>query len=355
MNKWVTKIQTNPYLLRPEELLALRRAKFPFLGQDAQWINQYLRLCAFGRKHGHTCVPMRGYGNLAQWVFRQRGLHRMGQMSPQRQAALNRLQFRWAPKEDLWEHGLTQFKRFVEQHGHAKPLARGPSLRAAKFLMYQRRLYRQGLLDPKRQQVLESLGVTWTPQEDSWNEQLAQLKEFIQRHGHTNIPLTPVFRHLADFLYHCRWFYRQGRLRPERRRALEALGVARSPRQDAWNRNLAELKQFIKHNGHANVPHACPGFSHVATFIKRQRELYRQGLLPPERQKVLENLGVAWSMADRSWNRALAELKQFIAQNGHAKLPPYSPEFLCRYRRLYRQGRLPPERQQALKSLGVRW
>ena len=59
MRRWQKRIQTNPYLLNPEELMALCASDFPLIEVDATWIDRYLELFAFARKYGHGKVSSR--------------------------------------------------------------------------------------------------------------------------------------------------------------------------------------------------------------------------------------------------------------------------------------------------------
>jgi hypothetical protein len=250
MGKWENKIRTNPYRLSPEELLALRRARFSFPYLDALWLDQYLRLCAYKKKHGHCRVPTT-QGVLRRWVDTQRRRRRAGKVSPQRQTALNRLHFGWEPlanfRQDAWSRGLAELKRFIEHYGHMRVPTRNASFRRlAEFLDHQRRLYRKGRLDPQRQGVLEKLGIVWMPRktamEESWNRNIAELKRFVEQHGHVRVPWrNPSFRRTAQFLDRTRKLYHRGRLDPKRQQEMEALGVVWSPLEDAWNKGLAEL------------------------------------------------------------------------------------------------------------------
>ena len=368
IDKWERKIQANPYCLHPEELSALRHAGFPLAHLDASWIDQYLKLWAYKRKHGHCRVPTAKCGDFGRWVATQRESHRLGRMSPQRQLALNRLQFCWDTKEDSWQASFLELARFADQHGHANvPKGSRSFHKSASFLHRQRQLYRRGRLDPEHQQALEALGVVWLPYQDTWNNRLAELKRFVKQHGHANVPNgSRSFSITARFLQHQRRLYRQGRLDLKRQKTLEALGVVWLPHQDAWNVGLAELKRFIKQHGHANIPYQSPaGFRRASKFLYHKRTLYSQGRLDPKRQKVLEALGVVWKQREAAmednWKRNITDLKRFIEQHGHANVPQKSPSFervasfLQRARVHYRQGRLDPKRQKVLEAMGVVW
>src|ERR1700677_402651 len=77
MQHWKKRIRTILYLLKPEQLAALRAADFPLFARDAFWIDRYLELFAFTKEHGHALFPVgKNRGSLATWISAQR-THRM--------------------------------------------------------------------------------------------------------------------------------------------------------------------------------------------------------------------------------------------------------------------------------------
>jgi len=367
IDQWERKNQANPYRLHPEELSALRHAGFPLTHLDACWIDQYLKLSAYIKKHGHCTMPASMDGSLRSWVRTQRTRRRTGKMSPQRQVALNRLPFfTWEGREmrwgNVWNDGLAELKRFIKQHGHARVTEKFSAFRRTmRFLRHQRNLYRRGRLDPKRQRILEALGVAWAPREERWNHGLGELKRYLKQHGHAKSSWRdPAFCRIGNFLYGQRSLYRQGRLDPKRQRTLEALGVALSPLEEAWNQGFTELKRFVKQHGHANVPHQSPSYGRAANFLFHHRKLYRQGRIDPKRQRILEALGVVWTPKEDRSTRRVAELTRFFKQHGHLKVPYGGStrglaQFIETQRQSYRKGRLSPKRQQILEALGISW
>lgn len=57
----------------------------------------------------------------------------------------------------------------------------------------------------------------------------------------------------------------------ERIRLLEELDFAWSAQETAWSRNLSQLVEFKKRNGHCHVPLSDPEFPKLGLWIKEQR------------------------------------------------------------------------------------
>lgn len=98
--------------------------------QNEKWMERYQDLVAYNRVHGHCNVPYTYGANpaLGQWVKRQRHQYK------------------------LYEQG---------QHSH---------------------------LTQDRIKLLEMLGFIWDSHGVAWEEKFHELKEFVQLHGHCNVP-----------------------------------------------------------------------------------------------------------------------------------------------------------------------
>lgn len=95
--------------------------------------------------------------------------------------------------------------------------------------------------------------------------------------------------------------YQQGTLEEERARRLEALsGWTWNPNDDAWDENLARLRNYVQREGNAQVPRRFSdgdGFA-LGQWAAVQRRKYRQGTLEKERHSRLEALpGWTWTQA----------------------------------------------------------
>jgi hypothetical protein len=63
-----------------------------------------------------------------------------------------------------------------------------------------------------------------------------------------------------------------------------------------WDETFALLKQFIKREGHCNVPisHTEDGVN-LGKWVSAQRRLGKIGKLDPYRQKLLDGFGFKWT------------------------------------------------------------
>jgi len=144
-------------------------------GHDANWSKNYNMLQEYYHRHGHSNVPnyCQEYPVLARWVKRQRFQYRAQHkgkchsMTPERIAAMERLDFVWDTQAVAWATRLADLKEFVKRHGHASVPTRYHNHALAVWVKSQRRqykLYRQGqhsTLTDERVAQLETLKFEW--------------------------------------------------------------------------------------------------------------------------------------------------------------------------------------------------
>jgi hypothetical protein len=202
--------------------------------------------------------------------------------------------------------------------------------------------------------------MSWEPQDESWNEMFRELVRFKEEHGHGRVPVDS-----AQYVDLVRWSGKQryrrsiSRLSKDRIVLLDSIGFVWNKRDASWQEQFDALVRFKKENGHTDVP---TRHKELGGWLHAQRDQYRRGTLPSDREKLLSALDVAWKLrrgGDEAWKANFAELKRFRKTHGHCDVPmvhPPNPAFgrwLNKQRQRMRQSLLPPDRVRALKRLGV--
>jgi len=147
---------------------------------------------------------------------------------------------------------------------------------------------------------------------------------------------------------------------------------------------VQELAQYKAETGHCNVPRR---YGSLGNFVNKQRQLHRKHLegkttsLTPERIRVLEQLGLQWSVDaravtrqknERVWMERYGELREYQRTHGTCRVPSDHPNTKLvswvkaqrkEYRRVLLKGgggeggdvtttSLTPERIQLLDAIG---
>lgn len=332
-------------------------------------------LTSYAERHGHTRVPTDcsiGGFRLGQWISVRRTEYRQGRLSLQRVAALEEFpKWTWYPHEDAFEEGLNYLRRFAERRGHTRvpPSHLENNYPLGVWVRVRRSWHRRGLLTRDRIAALEAVpGWAWDRREENFQEGFTKLQVFTKREGHSRVPQ----RHVEDDFPIGAWVlarrqeYAAGKLSEERRRALESLtGWTWSPQGEDFIRNLRLLRRFVNREGHSQVAstHRERGVA-LGKWVAHLREFYRNGRLPAERAALLAALpGWAWSPHEAAFNGGLGHLQRYARREGHAVVPQSHIEnefklgrWVAKQRRVYRAGRMPQERIDALESVnGWSW
>ena len=312
---------------RRTSLQALRGWVWDLL--EAIWEERLAQLQEFVATEGHARVPA-GYetqdGNkLGNWVGTQRTIKE--QLSSDRQTRLEALEgWVWDALEAGWEEGFGHLQRFVATEGHARVPFKHTTTDGHKlggWVGSQRA--NKGRLSQKRRARLEELeGWVWDLREARWEEGFAQLQRYVATEGHARVPAkhrTPNGNKLGSWVNTQRTNKEQ--LSPDRRTYLEALnGWVWDAREARWEELFGHLQQFVATKGHARVPtrQTTRAGEELGFWVANQRKNKEQ--LSPEQRARLEALeGWVWHALEGRWDDSLAYLQEFVATEGHARVP----------------------------------
>ena len=292
---------------------------------DSEWYRLLANLVRFKRAQGHCRVPARWLDrDLALWVLRQRRDYARGVMPMERRAALERVGFVWRAdgtrQVDLWTHRLQQVVAFKAKHGHCHiPTGNPPSTRTslATWVLRQRRLRRQGKLDPERAERLDAIGFVWDSFEDQWVQMRARLAAWVRKHGHCRVP-----RHdrkdpkLAIWVGNQRTFRRKGLLSAKRIASLDTLDFEWEPRHTcSTDDRVEQLREFRREHGHLAVPGR--GNSGLVQWMAHKRLLQSRGTLDAQVGRKLNAIGFPWTWEEQEWELWFARAKEFGKRAGH--------------------------------------
>ena len=137
------------------------------------------------------------------WVVYQR--QDKAELSTEKKKMLDAIEFDWSPLKNKWDKSFKEFKKFVEQHGHADVPEDYESggIELGKWVRSQRSNRRP----PKdeRKQKLNELNFIWDIKEYKWNYGFSKLEKFYKENGHSD----PKDKYKVDDFDIGGWCYRQ--------------------------------------------------------------------------------------------------------------------------------------------------
>jgi len=286
------------------------------------WDRFYGLLTKFYKREGHCLFPIKykedGIG-IGSWVNRQR-TGKAG-LSVDQVKRLDALKFNWDPLDEQWKASFAALQIYHKREGHCR-VATGSKLNEINlgtWVSNQRR--RKKLLTPVQVERLDSLGFSWDPYSEQWEEGFAALLKFHKREGHCLINLSQT----ENGVKLGRWVSNQrhqnkARLTKDQLMRLDSLGFSWDPIAEQWEEGFESLKKYQKREGHCRVPATySESSSKLGMWVVRQRIKKRE--LTTEQVKRLNSLKFCWDPLSEQWEEAFSALKKFHEKEGHCLVP----------------------------------
>ena len=346
--------------LTPDQVNRLNSLGFSWDPYVEQWEQKFAALQKFHKSKGH-CRAKKGDIvdglNLGSWVSGQRSTR--DKLTPDQLNRLNSLGFSWNTHAEQWEQNFAALQKFYKREGHCRA-KRGnivDGLNLGSWCSIQRG--RKDRLTPDQLKHLNSLGFSWDPHAEQWEQNYAALQKHRKRKGHCRV----AKEYKVDGLKLGQWtqFQRstKDKLTPDRIKRLNSLGFSWDLIPEQWERNFAALHQFYKREGHSRVRRGVKvdGLN-LDNWVLTQRQ--RKNRLSSDKIKRLNSIGFSWDPIAELWERNFAALQKFSKREGHCR-----PKMGCIVDGLNigrwvnnlqsTKGRLSTKKTARLNSLGFVW
>lgn len=197
----------------------------------------------------------------------------------------------------------------------------------------------------------------------AWDTWLELVRNFQEREGHCKIPKD----HLELGCPLGAWAVEQRTakesLSEDQVSKLNHLGfIWKEPKAKAepWSILFEKLERYKERFGHASVVYRWDEDPKLANWVTRQRTLFSQNKLSPERRQKLEDLGFVWRIQD-DWLVMYDKLKGYKEKQGDCNVPqnwgpdPKFGRWVSRQREAFKDGSLKKERKDQLDKVGFEW
>jgi hypothetical protein len=296
---------------------------------------------------------------LGTWVGNIR--HGAIRLSEEQKHQLDGIGFSWDPHAEDWEKGFKALQSFRKREGHCRASRSHieNNFKLGKWLNTQRS-YKSGL-SPEQISRLDSIGFSWDPRTEQWEESFAALQKFHKTEGHARVPqrLNIDGVKLGVWANLQRQLNNKGELAAERRDRLDKLGFSWDPRQDQWEEAFAALVKFRRKEGHCNI-NADLIFNGLKLGRWANMQRSRKYRLSTTRIKRLEDVGFNWDPHSRQWEDGFEALQKFREKEGHCYV---SRSTIIEGIKLglwvnvqrVKKAKLTPDRVKRLDNLGFSW
>jgi superfamily II DNA or RNA helicase len=317
---WVGAQRQRKRRLSPERIQRLDSLGFSWDPLTDQWEEAFKALKKFHSQEGH-CRVSRSYAvgtiQLGNWVMTQR--KKRSQLSADQIKRLESIDFNWDPRDEQWEYAFCVLQRYHKRTGHTRVEAdfKVDGFKLGNWVVTQRT--RKEILPAERVRRLNSLGFSWDPRSDQWEEGFSALQQFHKLHGHCRVSkdVTEISARLCNWITTQRTYKKK--LTPSQLKRLESIGFSWDPRSEKWEEAFELLVKFHKREGHSTVPFGflVDGFN-LGSWVSHLRKI--KATLTTDRINRLESLDFSWDPRADQWEEGFVALQRFQKRQGHCRV-----------------------------------
>jgi len=206
-----------------------------------------------------------------------------------------------------------------------------------------------------------------------WYKMYDKLIEYYNANGNINVPVyykSLDGTKLGRWLSNLRNSYKSPeigniRLNSNKIRLLEDLGIDWSPIETQWENMYSLAKQYYDKKGDLLIPdlYITNDGTKLGRWISTQRYNYKRGILSIDKIRLLEKIGMIWSVADYEWMKMYRFAELYYKKNGDLMIPyTYKVKgnimlgaWIGLQRKRYRNHKISNERIELLNTIGMIW
>jgi len=176
--------------LSPKKVKLLEDIGFIFNIVDNYWDTMYLRLADFQKRHGNCDISKEFDKELYTWVRTQRPNLKNGKLSEEKIVRLKAIGFSSDVLVDKWNHMFSELEKYYKKYGNSKvPKTYADQNELGKWVLAQRRQFKEEKLSDERIKRLNTLDFVWDPFENLWAIRYEELNEYFNVNGHSDAPM----------------------------------------------------------------------------------------------------------------------------------------------------------------------
>lgn len=143
------------------------------------------------------------------------------------------------------------------------------------------------------------------------------------------------------------------------------MGIDWSPIETQWKTMYLLAKQFYEDNGHLLIPDLYVTAERIklGRWVATQRYNYKEGVLSAEKIKLLEKIGMIWSVPNHQWMKMYDLATLYYSEKGDLLVPSsYKTKdnvalgaWIGHQRKFYRDNKLSEKEIDLLSKIGMVW
>lgn len=419
---WCYRIKKNPKSLSKERLDKLKTINFDFSHKAAEdkvlltWSERIEQLNEYFDKNGNYNIPKDSakYKTLVNWLRHQRSKQLKNKLTPEQLSFFEEINFSleeyFSNEESFsWNENLLRLKKLKEDTGSFYIASNDKDYGTVlNWLRYQKSQFKQGLLpNDKIDKLLEigysfdisyrgkkgRRGISTNDEPDkNWLNRYEDLKQYYEANGTFLIPQkSKELQSLSSWVRYQKSQFRNGSLGLPKTSLLDKINfpfnesfrgktlnsvkresesATASEKLPNWDIKFEELKNYYETNGTFRIPSDDNSLQPLASWVRYQRLLYKEGKLDDEKIERLTDIGYSFELDFRGrkpliedsnyedWETRLLQLESYFLENGTFHIKGSDTENAdllqwLRYQRILKnKGKLSLEQLSALEKIG---
>lgn len=342
------------------------------------WKEHYEEARKYYFSNGNLQVP-REYVengiNLGLWIHDLRKNMKKGTL-PLSQKQINQLEqigMIWDIYENTWDTMYEEAKEYFDKFGSLevpKTYKCSVENNLYHWINEQRKKYVKNLLEQSKIDLLEKIGMVWTPISSRWDIMYGLAKQYYEKNGDLLVPIKTTIdgNSLGNWISVQRKKYnnpneKTGKLSEEQIQRLDAIGMIWDAPEEEWLQMYKLCQEYHRIHGNLRVNrnYVIDGVK-LGVWIGQQRVKFNRGdeSISEERIQKLNNLGMVWDEMLQKWLDYYEIALQCYNENGHVNVVQkfvYKDKalgkWLYRQKYLLKENKLSELQKKLLVDIGV--
>lgn len=303
--------------------------------KNNDWNEKYAIAKQYYAENGNLLIPSKYITKenikIGMWISQQRKYYKEGNLSEEQIKLLQNIGMVWSVFDLQWHQYYELAKEYYCENGKLlmsqNYTTDGYNL--GRWVQTQRKSYKNGKLTKEKIDLLENIGMVWSPYDVRWFEYYNLLVIYYNTYGDVLVPLrykTVDDKKLGSWVSYQRRHYKSGELSKEKIVLLEKLGMVWDGLIDNWNEMYKVAQQYYEENQNLSISSTTLKYKNcsLGSWVVTQRKNYAQNRLTKKQILMLNEIGMEWVYSnnpDYIWDKNYNMVLDFYNKYNHLYMP----------------------------------